>query len=91
MSYPEPSIQSHCHYPALLQALLLMMPAQIDDPIDSELTLYYFPNHLTLSLNTVTGELLLTGTIESDAAGLIMEFVETVNAVDSLEWSEVCH
>ncbi len=91
MSYQEATTEMHCNYPEVLQSFLLVMPAQIDDPIDSDLALYYFPNHLTLTLNCVSGEVILTGAIESDAAGVIMEFIETVNAIDLLEWSEVCH
>jgi hypothetical protein len=41
----EPTMTMTCHYPDVLKALLLVMPSQIDAPIDS------------------------------DAAGVIMEFI----------------
>ncbi len=80
-----------CHYPEVLKALLLVMPCQIDDPTDSDMETYYFPNHLTVSVNLVSKEVTLTGAIDSDAAGIIMEFIETTNAIDQLAWQEVVH
>jgi hypothetical protein len=87
----EASITIDCHYPDVLKALLQVMPCQIDDPIDSDIETYYFPNHLTLTINLSSQEVTLTGAIDSDAAGIIMEHIETTNAIDQLEWTEVIH
>jgi hypothetical protein len=87
----EPTITIDCTYPDVLKALLLVMPCQIDDPIDSDIEHYYFPNHLTVTINLSSKEVTLTGAIDSDAAGVIMEFIETTNAIDQLEWQEVVH
>lgn len=80
-----------CHYPDVLKALLFVMPCQIDDPIASDIETYYFPNHLTLTINLTSKEVTLTGEIDSDAAGIIMEHIETTNAIDQLTWTEVVH
>lgn len=87
----EASTTIDCHYPEVLKALLLVMPCQIDDPTDSDVENYYFPNHLTVSINLSCQEVTLTGAIDSDAAGIIMEHIETTNAIDQLTWTEVVH
>ena len=91
MSYQEPNIEMDCHYPEVLQAYLYVMPAHIDDPLDSVFITYYFPNHLTVVINTQTNSVSLTGAIESDAAGLIMETIEQINSIDRLSWKEAYH
>lgn len=87
----EPSMTVTCHYPDVLKALLLVMPCQIDDPIASDVETYYFPNHLTVTINLSSREVTLTGAIDSDAAGIIMELIDTTNAIDQLTWTEVVH
>lgn len=91
MTYQVPTIEMTCQYPNVLQAYLYVMPAQIDDPIDSDLISYYLPNHLTVVINTQNREVTFSGAIESDAAGLIMELIDNLNTIDSLTWKEVYH
>jgi hypothetical protein len=67
------------------------MPCHIDAPIDSDIEHYYLANHLTVTINLSSQEVTFTGAIDSDAAGIILEFIETTNAIDQLEWQEVIH
>jgi hypothetical protein len=87
----EANTKMICNYPELLQSFLYVMPAQIDDPIDSDVIKYYFPNHLTIHLNLSNNEVTFICAIESDAAGVIMEYIDLVNQIDELEWQEVIH
>lgn len=78
-TYEEESMTITCDYPDALHAFLYVMPAQIDDPQDSDIATYFFPNHLTVYINIATREVTLSGNVYSDAAGLILEAIDNIN------------